>query len=129
MSERVRGYSELRRSTGRGRESAPSGRHAFDEDAALTPIFHALNRGGWRGRQQEPPTPSVDEVDDFRRDPLTAPIPIQALAVTAVPAPASAQSAAALAVRRRRAAHALAEPRRDGGRHHFRREPAGVVGW
>jgi hypothetical protein len=64
------------------------GRHAYNEDAALTPIFHALTRGGWRDRQHEPVRStdatdhvSADEddpVDEFRRDPLTAPIPAQA---------------------------------------------------
>jgi hypothetical protein len=65
-----------------------SGRHAYNEDAALTPIFHALTRGGWRGRQQEPAYPAdhqadhradhqVEPVDEFDRDPLTAPIPVE----------------------------------------------------
>jgi hypothetical protein len=56
------------------------GRHAYDEEAALTPIFHALTRGGWRRRQHEPAAPpsAADPVDEFRRDPLTAPIPVQA---------------------------------------------------
>ncbi len=117
VSELVRGYGELRR-------SREAGRHAFDEDAALTPIFHSLNRGGWRGRQQEPPARRADEADEFRRDPLTAPIPIQAFAAAAVPSPAlSARQ------RNRRAAHALSEPRRDNGRHHFRLETAGARGW
>jgi hypothetical protein len=53
------------------------GRHALDEDAIQTPIFHALKRGGRRRHQQEGATASLEE---FRRDPLTAPIPIQALA-------------------------------------------------
>jgi hypothetical protein len=63
-----------------------AGRHAYNEDAALTPIFHALTRGGWRGRQHEPGASSyvddhvTDPVDEFEfeRDPLTAPIPDQA---------------------------------------------------
>jgi hypothetical protein len=63
-----------------------AGRHAYDEDAALTPIFHALTRGGWRGRQHEPAAGSyvaghgADPVDEFEfeREPLTAPIPDQA---------------------------------------------------
>ena len=61
-----------------------SGRHAYGEDAALTPIFHALTRGGWRGRQHEPaysadhqPDHRTEPVDEFDRDPLTAPIPVQ----------------------------------------------------
>jgi hypothetical protein len=53
------------------------GRHALDEDAFQTPIFHALSRGGRRRQQQEGTTASLEE---FRRDPLTAPIPVQALA-------------------------------------------------
>ena len=66
-----------------------NGRHALDEDALHTPIFAALSRGGWRRRQQEgaaavPSTSSVPSpvpsVEDFRRDPLTAPLPIQAVA-------------------------------------------------
>lgn len=66
-----------------------SGRHAYNEDAALTPIFHALTRGGWRGRQQEPAysaDPQADHqaepVDEFDRDPLTAPIPVRPPAST-----------------------------------------------
>lgn len=59
------------------------GRHALDEDAVQTPIFAALTRGGWRRRQQESASGSVATVEDFRRDPLTAPIPIvPAAAVT-----------------------------------------------
>ncbi len=58
-----------------------AGRHAYNEEAALTPIFHALTRGGWRSRQHEPaagfPRSAADPVDEFRRDPLTAPIPVQ----------------------------------------------------
>lgn len=38
--------------------SPATGRHAFDEDAELTPIFHALTRGGWRARQHEPAAPT-----------------------------------------------------------------------
>jgi hypothetical protein len=71
-----------------------AGRHAYNEDATLTPIFHALTRGGWRSRQHEPAASSsvadhvadraADPVDEFHREPLTAPIPVQA--------PASARS-------------------------------------
>jgi hypothetical protein len=60
-----------------------AGRHAYNEEAALTPIFHALTRGGWRSRQHEPaavsPRSAADPVDEFRRDPLTAPIPVQTM--------------------------------------------------
>jgi len=61
------------------------GRHALDEDALHTPIFAALSRGGWRRRQAESPASvplPVPSVEDFRRDPLTAPLPIQAAEVT-----------------------------------------------
>ena len=104
-------------------------------EAVLTPIFHALNRSGWRTRQQPERIPRIhrgDEVDEFRRDPLTAPIPIQAFEAAATP---SAALLAAAPRRRRSAvpdsrtsesgAHALIEPR-DGGRHHFRLEAAGA---
>src|SRR5690606_34117923 len=61
------------------------GRHALDEDALLTPIFHALRTSGWEERQHEPAAahrPAAtrpDPLAEFRRDPLTAPIPVQAL--------------------------------------------------
>lgn len=108
MSDLVRGYGELRRALG-----APSGRHAFDEDAALTPIFHALSRT--EVRRADPPAPTGDEVEDFHRDPLTAPIPVQAFVDAA--APSALTSTDRPARRRRRAgAHALAAEQR-GGRH------------
>jgi hypothetical protein len=68
-----------------------NGRHAFNEDAVLTPIFHALTTGGWQERQHEPAAAHrlgsrrPDPVADFRRDPLTAPIPVQAITASAVP--------------------------------------------
>lgn len=47
----------------------------------LTPIFHALTRGGWRGRSVAfPAVGAPDPMEAFRRDPLGAPIPVQALA-------------------------------------------------
>ena len=55
------------------------GRHALDEDALHTPIFAALSRGGWR-RRQESAAAAVPSVENFRRDPLTAPLPVQAVA-------------------------------------------------
>lgn len=139
VSNLVRGYSERR---------AASGRHVLDEEAVLTPIFHALNHSGWRARQQPERTHRMhrgDEVDEFRRDPLTAPIPVQAFEAAATP---SAALPAAAPRRRRSAvpdsrtssrpsgtrtsartsdsgAHALVEPR-EGGRHHFRLEAAGA---
>lgn len=140
MSDWIRGYGE-RRAAARGGGAA--GRHAVDEDAVLTPIFHSLNRVDWRGRQVEPSAherearsrrhalrsgeaPGRDAVDEFRRDPLTAPIPVQAFAAAAAPSPVLPTRAP----RRRRSAttesgaHALVEPR-GGGRHHFRLETAG----
>ena len=58
-----------------------NGRHALDEDALHTPIFAALSRGGWR-RRPESAAAAVPSVEDFRRDPLTAPLPIQSAEVT-----------------------------------------------
>lgn len=129
MSNWIRGYGERRAAA---RESG-AGRHVLDEEAVLTPIFHALNHSGWRARQQPERVRGVDAVDEFRRDPLTAPIPVQAFAAAATP---SAAVPAAAPRRRRSAAvpdsrasdsgaHALVEPR-EGGRHHFRLEAAGA---
>ena len=58
-------------------ERVPLGRHAFNEDAVLTPIFHALTRGGVRSQRHELRS-APDPVEDFRRNPLTAPIPVPA---------------------------------------------------
>ena len=61
---------------------APSGRHALSEDAVLTPIFHALTRGGLRATRRSDstrPADPLDPIEQFRRDPLTAPIPLHAL--------------------------------------------------
>jgi hypothetical protein len=61
------------------------GRHAFDAEAALTPIFTTLRRGDWRAdpepafRQAPPHRPLrtvPDQVERFRDDPWTAPIPV-----------------------------------------------------
>lgn len=129
MSDVVRGYGEMRRSAVHG--GGVAGRHAINEEAVLTPIFHALNRVEWPGRQAEgpgrrrPDAPARNAVDEFRRDPLTAPIPVQAFAAAAAPSPVLPPRVP----RRRRSAtdtgaHALIEPR-EGGRHHFRLETAG----
>lgn len=130
MSDVVRGYGEMRRSAVHGGGAA--GRHAINEDAVLTPIFHALNHADWPRRQTEAPArrrhdaPARNAVDEFRRDPLTAPIPVQAFAAAAAPSPVLPSRPP----RRRRSAttdsgaHALVEPR-EGGRHHFRLETAG----
>ncbi|MCO1656880.1 hypothetical protein [Pseudonocardia humida] len=95
--------TQLRVLEGGAPEDGGSGRHALDEDALLTPIFAALARRN--GRRPAPPDP----VERFRRDPLTAPLPV------VVPA------------RRRPGAHARVEPlpeRPAHGRHALRRAPA-----
>jgi hypothetical protein len=62
------------------RAEPTDGRHAFDRDAALTPIFTSLRRTSARrprGRTGGGPLRVVPEpVDRFRDDPPTAPIPI-----------------------------------------------------
>ena len=90
---------------------AVEGRHAIDEDALVTPIFAALRRGiRRRMHHHEPARESLrDPVDEFHRDPLTAPIPVQVL----VPAPSRSQE------RINTASHRYGEER--AGRHH--REP------
>lgn len=95
-------------------DSPTAGRHALDEEAVLTPIFHAMARGGWRSRQHDAAPVSrqghADPVDEFQRDPLTAPIPVQAMTASAPVAPVTP------IVRRRpgAGAHRLAE---TSGRH------------
>jgi hypothetical protein len=100
-------------------ERAPLGRHAFNEDAVLTPIFHALTRGGVR-RQRHELRSAADPVEDFRRNPLTAPIPVQALAPVAAPSQPWARTPA-------EPAPAGSGRRRAGGRgrHHRRLEVVG----
>jgi hypothetical protein len=119
------GWAAIRNPTTHNDSTPPTGRHAFNEDAVLTPIFHALTRGGWRSRQhepaaqQQPPRASADPVDEFRRDPLTAPIPVQAM----VPPPVPSWRRPAVG------AHAVPEARQElaeHGRHHHRREPVGT---
>ena len=63
--------------------------------SAETPIFHALVTGEPTGRGETPRVearvariggaPQVDDTTRFRRDPLTAPIPIQAFVDTWMP--------------------------------------------
>lgn len=103
------------------------GRHASRvEIAAETPIFHSLTVGGWRSRQHEPAAPArptrraaagPDPVTEFRRDPLTAPFPVQAVPA-AEPAPSGGYSYGYGGSRG--GAHALPESPRptDTGRHH-----------
>lgn len=88
MSERSRTWGGAPdRWAARGRPVEPEraeptdGRHAFDQDAALTPIFTALRRGGRRRlRSAAPPLRVVpDPVDHHHSDhgdPPTAPIPV-----------------------------------------------------
>jgi hypothetical protein len=88
------------------------GRHAFQEDAALTPIFHALARGGVpQRRRPSAPAATVDPVDAFHQDPLGAPIPVQAL----VTVPSQPRRSLASDLSHRSVASA------EGGRHHLRR--------
>ena len=60
------------------RAEPTDGRHAFDRDAALTPIFTALRRGGRRRlRPGSPPLRLAPEpVERPRADPPTSPIPV-----------------------------------------------------
>jgi len=94
------------------------GRHASRvEIAAETPIFHSLTVGGWRSRQHEPAAPArranrPDPSGEFRRDPLTAPFPVQAAAPPAMAGGGFGGS--------RNGAHALPDGPgpEDTGRHH-----------
>jgi hypothetical protein len=60
------------------RAEPTDGRHAFDRDAALTPIFTALRRGD--RRRPRPGAPGLrlapEPVDRPRADPPTSPIPV-----------------------------------------------------
>jgi hypothetical protein len=49
------------------------GRHAFDQDAALTPIFTTLRRGAWRRSRRQPgPPPHRPQVDPAPGPRITA---------------------------------------------------------
>ena len=108
----------------------PPGRHALNEDAVQTPIFHALATGRVRpaGRTPAPRgEPAADPVELFRRDPLTAPIPAQALVtVSSLPMrlPEPATDRGHYAPHRIPAPHYRHEQhhRLSGGRHHRRLE-------
>lgn len=112
------------------------GRHASrNEIAAETPIFHSLTIGGWRSRQHEPAlerprrrartSREVDPLSEFRRDPLTAPIPAQAYTSSGPATTSSARRAD------RHGAHELPEPargersRREAGRRESARREGG----
>jgi hypothetical protein len=60
------------------RAEPTDGRHAFDRDAALTPIFTSLRRGaGRRPRTGAPPLRLAPApMDDHRSDPPTSPLPV-----------------------------------------------------
>lgn len=122
MFDLVRGHGAPLAEVGDGAsdwDGPPLGRHAYDEDAELTPIFHALTRGGWRNRQQERQLTVVgpDPMEVFRQDPLGAPIPTQAM---------GSRSRSDGAPRRRSGSGAHAKPEaRTGGRHHRRFITAG----
>lgn len=75
-------------------DALDAGRHALDEDVLLTPIFAALTRSGWRQRQR-----AATAQERFRRDPLTAPLPVVS----------------------------MTNAERPAGRHHREREPLSFV--
>lgn len=104
------------------------GRHALDEDALHTPIFAALSRSGWRRRESA-------AVDEFRHDPLTAPLPIQPAEVTGgvIVDMAAGEARRRSAVHRARAgrewtaARAGTAGRRDGSARDRSRTPRHVL--
>jgi hypothetical protein len=99
----------------------PAGRHAFIEDAAMTPIFNAIARGEWRTPEPEAPAlpaADADPVETFHADPLLAPIPVQAL----VPAPSEPWRPLLATVVALPAV--VPDARSAHGRHHFRTEQA-----
>lgn len=79
MTERVGSWNAVsnRRVDVAGHVDPPVGRHALDHEAGLTPIFTSLRRGGPRRHAgTRALRPVVDPVEQFRRDPQTAPIPV-----------------------------------------------------
>jgi hypothetical protein len=80
------------------RAEPTDGRHAFDRDAALTPIFTALRRGGRRRlRTGSPPLRLAPEpVERPRADPPTSPIPIVPALHVLDPYPTGGYSAASV---------------------------------
>ncbi|AEA28733.1 hypothetical protein ACFQ34_10020 [Pseudonocardia benzenivorans] len=101
------------------------GRHASrTEIAAETPIFHSLTVGGWRSRQHEPAAEQPrrrartsresDPLTEFRRDPLTAPVPAQAYTAAAAQA---ALRTGRHGLPEAGARESRREARREGGRH------------
>jgi len=80
------------------RTEPTDGRHAFDRDAALTPIFTALRRGGRRRlRPGSPPLRLAPEpVERPRADPPTSPIPVVPALNALDPYPTGGYSAASV---------------------------------
>lgn len=117
MSDAVWGQGVLTGAYESGqRWGSPVGRHAVDEDAALTPIFHALVRSGWGSRAEHVASRDAgvavaDPVEAFRRDPLEAPLPV-----------VDGEGTGGRPGRRRAGTHAAPDAR-GGGRHHRRLVP------
>lgn len=141
MSERAWGHGGLLVSDD-GPSGLVVGRHTVDEEAALTPIFHALSMGGWRTHQESPadaaaaaadrrsPAPAADRtpasepdpVESFRRNPLAAPLPALAV-VPYAPQPPSTPASPYVGRRRRRDPDPDAPNLPRTGRHHRRLIP------
>jgi len=105
------------------------GRHSNRaEIAAETPIFHDLTIGRRPSGHREPaaaaqiPSPRADPLTEFRRNPLTAPIPVQVNAEPLVPlGPQTRRTVApvpAMTLVTSSGAHARPERSRRHGRHH-----------
>ena len=96
--------------------AADTGRHALHDDALLTPIFHALAHSGPADGRAVRRLQLVDPVERFRRDPLTAPLPVTGRARTRRPAAHARPEPAADRPPADPVRHAMAQ----GGRHHLR---------
>ena len=107
------------------------GRHSNrSEIAAETPIFHDLTVGLRRpDGHREPadiaaqiPSPRTDPLTEFRRNPLTAPIPVQVNAEPLVPLGPQTRrtmtTVPAMTLVNSSGAHARADRARRHGRHH-----------
>jgi len=81
------------------RAEPTDGRHALDRDAALTPIFTAMRRGGRRRlRPAAPPLRLAPEPAEYHRsDPPTAPIPVIPVLHAIDPYPTGGYPAASVA--------------------------------
>ncbi|WP_232661310.1 hypothetical protein [Pseudonocardia sp. TRM90224] len=154
MSDLVRGHggwgSTRHPATDNEWGSQAAGRHAINEDALLTPIFHALAHGGWRSRQPEPAQPQqapAARQTPARQAPALQSVgsrqaqaphaaarqqladPVSEFERDPLTAPIPAQAfipAPATPDRRRTSSHSAGEQRgetREPGRHHRRRSP------